>query len=242
MDWPPNLPSRQSATWWRWNGRFLRQLLVGALSHLVSKPGALAAPVVQGFFRGRYSASDPSIFDCRTAGYCDPILEEIRQRRTTVVVDLGCGDGALCSCMREAGIEVPEYIGLDFAIVDRKIGERAHLLNCDVRQSVPAIVRDKSARTITLINTLCYLPRIEDVALLQLGSARTGDTCLVMEPYPGWFWDRSFAGIQPLYRPPTEVASDLASLGWHIREITIHHSRLGGLRLFPISYLIAADR
>lgn len=234
---PPNYLVR--APWWRWDTRFLRQLVAGAFSHLVRRPGGLSPPDVMAFFAKR--TVDPTVFDGRTEGFYEPLLDLIATYGSSVIVDLGCGDGALYEAMRQANISVEEYFGLDFAAAGGSLGPCATIITADITAPAPDAIAGKGNRTCCLVNTLCYLARVESVALLE-SDAGEGDVCLLIEPYPGWFWDRSFDGIAPRYRYPAEVAKALGSLGWTVLELRTYQASLGNFIRFPVAYSLVARR
>lgn len=230
------------ASWWRWNWRFLRQLIEGAVSHVAPKGGSLDTARTKAFFEDRYRVGDPTVFDGGTEGYHDPLLDLLERWGTDVIVDLGSGDGTLLRFLQDDPSFDGTYLGLDFALDGAPSGSSGRVFRGDIRETPPSPIAGVQNRTVVCVNTLCYVDQIHTVALLG-PLAAVGDVCLILEPYPCWFWDRSFSKISPRYRTPDQVASALLSLGWDVCDIQCHYVFLNRFfRLFPVSYSLAARK
>jgi SAM-dependent methyltransferase len=230
------------ASWWRWNWRFLRQLFEGAVSHVARRAGSLDTARTKAFFEDRYRNGDPTVFDGGTEGYHDALWDLLERWGTEVIVDLGCGEGTLLRFLQDDPSSDRKYLGLDFAEGAAPSGLSGKVFRGDIRDVPPSPIAGARNRTVVCVNTLCYIDQIHTVALLGRHAAG-GDVCLILEPYPCWFWDRTFSKISPKYRTPEEVLSELLSLGWDVCDIQCHYVFLSRfLRVFPVSYSLVARK
>lgn len=211
---------------------------VGFLSHFFPLFNLKKNGNIQTFFKNHYSCqADPLIFDGNSDGYLlqlFPLIKEIDFIEN--IIDLGCGEAALYYFCKKRKIKFSKYIGIDFAIPDKIIDHDASIHHADFTDNTT--VRHLTSQSILFaINTFCYINKIAEIQALDTTKDNSVAQLLVLEPWPGIFWDRHFDGIWPNYRTPQELRESLFEIGWEpISQINFYYSCLFGVYVMPLSY------
>lgn len=233
--------SRRRVAWVQLNP-FLRQLFESAANYFRRGGGSLSRESVKAFFdRHRGDQPDPLVFDGSRSGYYDQLLQVMPQQSAVRYIDLGCGTGGLCAFLRARSISFETYIGVDFSPI---VGELFH--------GDDAIIRNASldgedlleylvpATHVVMINSICYQDTILEIPILRAASRCKDAALLVVEPYPGLFWDTQFEGIRPRYRYPDQLMREASTLGWIPSRLVIFYLiKIGPLFLWPLAYSLS---
>lgn len=232
---------KERAKWLPNCRKFIKQLLVSISSYITLPFFCYKNDGTRLFFKKNYSEKqDDLIFDGTSSGYfsriekllCGIVLDD------TVIIDLGCGQGALFNWLESNAVTYKEYIGIDFAISQKATTKAKYI--CDNISNLEKYMPDNLC-LIVMSNALCY---IDDLLFLRILSAlKRGDSILIIEPSPNIFWDAHFNGIKPLYRPIDTTCTFLQNCGYKIMN-TFQDYLLGKLNHYYIelSYGIYATK
>ena len=214
---------------------------VSVLSHFFPSFNFKKNGNIQIFFKNHYAIkADPLIFDGNSNGYLSQLYPFIKNMDSIEnIIDLGCGEGSLYHFLKKMKINFSKYIGIDFAIPDTLLGSDATIQEADFTNK--KTVRFLTSKSILFaVNTFCYINKIAKIPILDQAKEKSAGQLLVLEPWPGWFWDRHFEGIWPNYRSPQELNANLSEIGWEpINQINFYYSCLFGVYVMPLSYAMA---
>lgn len=235
------MPDRHRATWVQ-PVPFLRQLCESIVNYFRGGRASLSRDVVKAFFdRHRGDQPDPLVFDGSRSGYYDQLLLVMPQKPAVRYIDLGCGSGGLFAFLRARGILFEKYIGVDFSPTPGQPVSRpdSTIRNASIEQE--ELLKDLVPGThIIMINSVCYLESVFNLPILQAAAHCQDAALLVVEPYPGIFWDRQFEGIRPRYRHPDQLVREASTLGWVPSHFVIFYLiGIGPLFLWPLAYSLS---
>lgn len=233
--------SNQKAEWPKNHPNFWLQMRVGILSHLLPLFNFKRNGNIQFFFKNHYgNKADPLIFDGNSSEYLSQLYPFIKNIDSIEnIIDLGCGEGALYHFLKKMKIGFSKYIGIDFAIPKTLLGSDATIQEADFTNK--ETVHFLTSKSILIaVNTFCYINKITEIPIIRSSNEKNADQLLVLEPWPGWFWDRHFDGIWPNYRSPQELSRNLSEIGWEpINQINFYYFCLFGVYVMPLSYAMA---
>lgn len=206
----------------------------GIGSRITSKP-SYSAEAVRAYFGNRMHdhAIDPKIMDGHETKYISQIkdLTGVDHTSCDQVVDLGCGDGAAYQYLKAQECLPDVYVGVDFAVQHRSLGERANIFHADAAEFLPANDKETS---ILCINSICYFNELNKIPAFR---APGTNELVVIEPFPSTFWYRHFNGVVPSYRSPGSLADELQALGWTLEhQVTYYLLEFGSKYLGPLCY------
>lgn len=199
----------------------------------------MSREIVKAFFdRHRGEQPDPLVFDGSRTGYYDQLLFVMPQKPASRYIDLGCGSGGLYAFLRARSIPFEQYIGVDFAPVPGESVRHPDSTICNLSIQSEGLLEYLVPSThLVLINSICYQEQLADIPVLKASSRYQDAALLVVEPYPGLFWDRQFDGIRPKYRYPNQLITELSMLGWTPSvSTTFYLIKIGPLCLWPLTY------
>lgn len=226
-DWPRLIP-------------FLRQFVAGVASRIKRGPERLNPENVRRFFeRHRNTNPDPLVFDGATSGYYEQLFPLLANDSSIMYLDLGCGVGNLRNFLIENKFSFARYVGVDFAGSSTKFESGSTVIDADIRsQALASYVTDRTH--VICVNSLCYQDNLSAITVLRHAATYPDNRLLVVEPYPGIYWDESFYGVRPCYRTPEQLGRDLLPIGWSIEATYIYHLlRFGAKYIWPLSYVAA---
>ncbi|MFH2065652.1 MAG: hypothetical protein ABIK15_10685 [Pseudomonadota bacterium] len=243
MERPINCHTR-IAEWVKVHPFFWKQMLVGTLSFIIPGEKSLNTNSTKDFFINHYfHQQDPYVFDGSSDKYFNqlqPAINDINSFGN--IIDLGCGKFKLLTFLKKNSFKYESYIGFDFACPEEAISEKEKTYRLDFRSEKCQYVT-KNESTVFAINTFCYIKNIKDIYLLNKANKLIAKRLIVLEPWPGLFWDRHFDGIWPTYRKPDLLAKNLAEIGWHREgQYNYYLFKICGKYLIPMSYVATFKR
>lgn len=194
---------------------------------------------IRAFFREhRANQPDPLVFDGALDGYCQQIIPILPASAANQYLDLGCGDAGLYEFLRRRSIPFRNYIGVDFAVGSAVACGRSDF------QIIDARIQDKALEKLVLpgthlvfINSICYQENLDEIPVLSHAARHCGNSLIVLEPFPGLFWDKHFSGVQPRYRAPFDLIVQLESMGWRPqKEAVFYLFKMGSTWVWPLTY------
>ncbi len=229
--------NKSLAKWPQTNPHFWKQMRTGVLSHIFGPNTKEQKLEIQTFFQSHYKQVDQLVCDGNTNGFLSQLNElGLFNVKTSHILDLGCGNGSLYRYIKDIGVDIPQYTGLDFAVSGKRLDSRAIICNIDLRNS-QAVNLLANENTIFAINTFCYLESLSNIPVLKSSGRKTNNYLLVVDPWPGLFWERHFNGIWPTYRSPEKLIKEMSEIGWKPnQQVNYYLVRLFGKFFFPLSY------
>lgn len=221
---------------------YIKQLCVSSLSFLTLPFFTPTEDGVKQFFKANYyEKPDDLVFDGSNNGYYSKIelLPDFKMRENVSVIDLGSGQGSLYLWLKNIGITIKQYIGIDFAIKSRILDEHGFLVNDDIFNVSKYLLTSEDI--IFMCNSLCY---IDDVLFIEiLDCLNKGNELFILDPVPNLFWDAHFNGVKPIYRKYDYVVSLLMNHGFCIKgTVQDYLFKIGNLYISPMSYCIHSQK
>lgn len=230
---------KRHAEWLGSPKRVLKQILSSIWSYVSLPFVKYSKNAVFDFFYSFYRGKpDPLVFDGKDRRYFDRIedLFDVNTLKDQSVLDLGCGDGSFYFWLKHKQIQVKKYIGIDFAHEETTLDEYAYICNKDI---TTIETKEYIVSLIISVNIFCYLDNSSIDLLLR---SKTGiSKLIIIDPFPGIFWDAQFDGIKLFYRSPRKLIKILNSYGWVVQGISIDYGiKIKDFFLFPLSYCVSA--
>lgn len=202
-------------------------------------PGNYSQEAIRDFFRKHRAAEpDPFVFDGALDGYCQQIIPILPASIANQYLDLGCGDARLYEFLTKRSIPFHKYIGVDFALDSELMCSRPDFQLVDAKMQDRALVDLLASDThLIFINSICYQERLDEIPVLSQAAKCCGNSLIILEPFPGLFWDRHFSGIKPNYRNPCELKMEMISMGWRPQKEAIFYLlKIGSKWIWPLTY------
>jgi len=232
-----NIDVRRKANWLGSSSRIIKQLIVSVSSYITLPFASYQEDAVCKHFQAQYNGKyDPLCFDGKNKGYFEQIetVYNLINFEGKQIIDLGCGDISLYYWLTDKLIKPKKYIGVDFATRPACYDEPIFFLRKDLRKNHYQFQKGDIA---VAVNSLCYL---SDQAIDSLCVNLPNDfTFIIIEPFPGIFWDAYFDGCKLYYRSINHLVNRLSEFGLISQKIAVDY----GLILFrqfllPLSYCI----
>lgn len=179
--------------------------------------------------------NDNYIFDGKTSTYYKCLLNciyEIANVKNRTVVDLGCGNGSLFYWLRQNGIQIGSYKGIDFSYPDCNLADDSKIMNGNITE-----YHAKEQDIITIVNCCCYLNDNEFDTMIRNISSATD--ILIIEPVPSIFWDKQFNNIVLHYRSRNDFLLLFKENGYSCSYSEVDYLyKLRDKYIFPLKYLV----
>lgn len=217
------------AQWFRPRKRIIKQYFISLKSYLTKGFAKYKKDAAKIYFSEIYKGKhDPFLFDGKEEGYFDCLLHADEIIRDRDIIDLGCGNGALCRWMDKNQISLNSYIGVDFAMKEVIIDQKSKIINKRVELYSPPYNKNN---VVIVSNVLCYLSD-EQFEQLRI-SLIYADYVIIIEPTKSLFWDAYFDNVQLFYRKRKNIIKMFLTAGFKIKEISIDY----GIKCFQHYFL-----
>lgn len=231
-----------------------RSALVEACRGLASRfrpAGELSPVAVQDYFEGRSNGSLDAQRDV-TAAMSPPYVELMRSsglfghisdaEAGAIVLDFGCGNGALVRRLfRDVNSEC-SYVGYDINTVQIELLQ-------SLFSNEPRLQFLSASPPQADVQILCnVLPYVEELGLVAVGedirsSAAAGSKLFVIEPSPRWPWEKNFSGLTLEIRSIATLTAVVEGWGFEIERIDqVTYSKVGDRYFGPIANCLTARR
>lgn len=223
---------------------FVQQICESLLALMRVAPKNYSQEAIRNFFQNhREKEPDPFVFDGSTDGYCQQIIPILPDSMANQYMDLGCGSAKLYDFLNSRLIPFRKYVGVDFAPTS---SQSIYRLDFEI---INTTIQDESIVELALpgthlvfINSICYQDRLDKILLLQHAARSRENSLIIVEPFPGIFWDKHFSGIRPKYRSMPELIGELENMGWRLQKQAIFYLfKLGPLWIWPLTYAVSFD-
>jgi len=232
--------SKHRADWFILDRRTVKQCFVGALSHLRGN-GTLSPESVRAYFRKQYlDPFDDLIFDGNDFRYHAQLERDLSSLEGSNVVDFGCGKATFYTFLVSQSVDFKSYFGVDFATEGREFASNARTIQSDAKTALDTL-SFKGPAVAVFCNSACYM---QDQTLATIACDARIEGVLLLEPYPGFFWDRSFNRISPKYRYPEQLMRLIEACGYGIKSSRLFYAISKTFPVWPICYsmLFTRDR
>ena len=236
---------RSKATWLPPAGKFVFQLFVSIWSYLTlpffhAKENA----IFEFFHKNYYCQPDGFIFDGNNDNNYYSQIEKIydlKNLENSLVIDLGCGKGALYLWLKKNETTFHQYVGIDFAVRECILSQNACIIQKDMLDFLEYYPKNGQRKMIIMSNSLCYISNQDFVKILN--HCNLLDEVIIVEPSRNLFWDAHFDGIKPTYRKLKDIMHILRNNGWIIDSVSSDFMiQIFGICWFRISYSLRATK
>ena len=197
---------------------------------------------IQAFFHKNHNIDpDEHVFDGSTVNYFSKVkrLIDISSLADKSIIDLGCGKGSFYFWLLSNNIFPISYLGVDFAVDTKILGENAVIVKENINNQ--GVYQVEGNNLFFTCNVLCYLRNKELESVLNM--PKVGDSVIIIEPSPGVFWDAHFNGIRPKYRKLKTMIQLLIDANYSIETVYQDYLfKICNNYYQPLSYAIHATR